>query len=165
MNNQVWLKNIKDWRVQRDPRTEERELLEQLAGVSPRVVQAPAPHLTLPETALVELPGVTIVSVLIPIVDWRGAPAVAHVEVVPWRTWEDMQIAREMERQILEDTTYIGVDWGTPQTVKSVDLITGSFKTGLEYMEKSIAESLGIPISGISAPSRLLTQHFSIKDY
>ena len=146
MSKQEWA-DIKDWSAQQDPRAEERELLEQLAGFSPKVVPAPAPSLILPETALVELPGITIPSVLIPIVDWRGTPAVAHIEAVGWRAWEDMQIEQEMERQILEKPDLPGNFWGVPQTVKSADLITESFKADLAYMEMEIAKVLKTPVS------------------
>lgn len=168
LTQQEW-NDIKGWNMKSDPTVEareaERSLLEQLAGFAQKVELAPAPHLILPETVLVELPGITIPAVLIPIVDWQGTPAVVHIEAVEWRVWEDMQIAREMERQILEDSAYGVDDWGRQyKTVRINNLITESFKADLAYMEKIVAESLCIAISKISAPSRLLTQHFSIKD-
>lgn len=116
-----------------------------------------------PPIEIVEPPGLTRLEVLRPVWEWRGDPPVLHVVTVGWRAWEDMQIALELERQILGTSMYI--EWAEPRITKSPDL---DLEVDYAYLEMQMVVALGLasPIAEIKEPSRvshLLTPSFALK--
>lgn len=54
-----------------------------------------------PPVRLEEPPGLLVLEVLCPVWRWKGDPPVLQLEAVPWRPWQELQIALELEQRIL----------------------------------------------------------------
>lgn len=136
-----WTNNAKDFPHVLAPSKEETAPFLLTAPTELRAqIEQPAP------IEIAATPGLVAPEVLQPVWEWAGNPPVLRMKTVGWRAWEDLQIALELERQILGPTY---PDWAG----SSVGQVTHSiFEADFAAMEAKLIAGLGIPKEFLGYP-------------
>lgn len=162
INERDW-KDIVKWNEESQLAQKYPHVIQPLYGEADLLVapsEDTAPRIELAAPVHVATPtGIILPEVLCPVWTWRGKPPILHMEIVGWRAWEDLQVALELERQILTTSRFVGIDWASPLAIKSENLNVEGDYAGLEMR---LVGGLA-PALERSAPNRLLAPTFDSK--